>query len=246
MAVPIANIAIVWRGDRDARRNAPPANNRFHRVFEELAAVGIHAEPAVYDEEFADEARAQLLQADGVLVWVNPLQDGKKTREALDPLLREVAARGPWVSAHPDVILQMGVKEVLYRTKHLGWGTDTQLYRSPGEFRDAFPARLEASPRVLKQNRGNGGQGVWKVEAVSGAGTGEGRGRVLHAQRGSVPEEMPLASFMSRCESYFGWSGCIIDQPFQPRLPDGMIRCYMAGDRVAGFGHQYIKELIEH
>jgi hypothetical protein len=28
------------------------------------------------------------------------------------------------------------------------------------------------------------------------------------------------------------------------RLPDGMIRCYMAGDRVAGFGHQYIKALI--
>ena len=59
------------------------------------------------------------------------------------------------------------------------------------------------------------------------------------------PEELPLATFMSRCESYFGWGGCIIDQPFQPRLPDGMIRCYMAGDRVAGFGHQYIKALIE-
>ena len=52
MATPIANIAIVWRGDREARRNATPANNRFHRIFEELAAVGIHAEPAVYDEEF--------------------------------------------------------------------------------------------------------------------------------------------------------------------------------------------------
>ena len=163
MASP--KIAIVWRGDREARRNATPANNRFHRVFEELAAVGIDAEPAVYDEAFADEVRAQLLQADGVLVWVNPLQDGIKTREALDPLLREVAERGPWVSAHPDVILKMGVKEVLYRTRHLGWGTDTHLYRSAAEFRDAFPARLaQSGPRVLKQNRGNDGQGVWKVE----------------------------------------------------------------------------------
>ena len=70
-----------------------------------------------------------------------------KTREALDPLLREVAARGPWVSAHPDVILKMGVKEVLYRTKHLGWGTDTHLYRSAAEFRDAFPARLRQPAR---------------------------------------------------------------------------------------------------
>src|SRR3954464_6173692 len=162
-------IAIVWRGDREARRNATPANNRFHRIFEELATVGIHAEPAVYDEEFAYEVRAQLLQADGVLVWVNPLQDGQKTREALDPLLSEVAERGPWVSAHPDVILKMGVKEVLHRTRHLGWGTDTHLYRSAAEFADAFPECLRTEgPRVIKRNRGDGGQGVWKVELLPG------------------------------------------------------------------------------
>ena len=47
-------VAIVWRGDRDARINATPQNNRFHRIFEELMALGIQAEPAVYDESFAD------------------------------------------------------------------------------------------------------------------------------------------------------------------------------------------------
>jgi hypothetical protein len=240
--VASGKIAIVWRGDRAARSNATPANNRFHRIFEELAALGLRAEPAVYDEEFADEVRAQLLATDGVLVWVDPIHQGK-TREALDPLLRDVASRGPWVSAHPEVILKMGVKEILYLTKDLGWGTDTHLYRNPAEFRDAFAARLQQSgPRVLKQNRGNGGQGVWKVELVPGA---SGVVRVLHAQRGSVPEQLPLTSFMSRCETYFGWGGCIIDQPFQARLPDGMIRCYMGVNRVAGFGHQYIKALIE-
>ncbi|HEY3908517.1 MAG TPA: hypothetical protein VGM07_01345 [Stellaceae bacterium] len=96
---------------------------------------------------------------------------------------------------------------------------------------------------VLKQNRGNGGQGAWKSSACRG-GTREGIVRVLHALRGSVREEMPLLTFMKRCEPYFGLGGCIIDQPFQPRLPEGMIRCYMAGDRVAGFGHQLIKALI--
>jgi len=53
-------IAILWRGDAEARRLATPRNNRFYRVFEELAALGIDAEPAVYDEEFADEVREQL------------------------------------------------------------------------------------------------------------------------------------------------------------------------------------------
>jgi len=234
-------IAVVWRGDAAARAAATPQNNRFYRVFEELTAAGIYAEPAVYDESFEDEVRAQLLKADGVLVWVDPIHQGK-TRDALDPLLREVAARGPWVSAHPEVIVKMGVKEVLYRTRHLGWGADTHLYRTAAEFAAEFPARLRSSgPRVLKQNRGNGGQGVWKVEPSSGRSETV---RVLHAQRGSVPEELPLSEFMARCEPYFGWGGCIIDQPFQPRLPEGMIRCYMGVDKVAGFGHQLIKALI--
>jgi hypothetical protein len=203
MAEQIFKVAILWRGDREARQTATPANNRFHRIFEELEAVGITAEPAVYDEDFADEVREQLLGADGVLVWVDPIHQGK-TRQALDPLLRDVASRGPWVSAHPDVILKMGVKEVLYRTKHLGWGAETHLYRSSAEFHQAFPVRLQAGARVLKQNRGNGGQGVWKVELVDCGGGADRLVRVLHAQRGSIPEELPFDRFMGRCESYFG------------------------------------------
>jgi hypothetical protein len=237
-------IAILWRGDAEARRAATPQNNRFYRIFEELAAVGIYAEPAVYDEEFADEVREQLLAADGVLVWVDPIQQGK-TRAALDVLLRDAASRGPWVSAHPDVILKMGVKEVLYRTRHLGWGSDTHLYRTAAEFSAAFPRRLQSSgPRVIKQNRGNGGQGVWKVEQIPTRSDAADTVRVLHAQRGSIPQALPLPKFMERCEPYFAWGGCIIDQPFQPRLPDGMVRCYMGTDKVVGFGHQLIKALI--
>jgi hypothetical protein len=237
-------VAVLWRGDREARRNATPQNNRFHRVFEELAAAGIDAEPAVYDEEFGDEVRDQLLGARGVLVWVDPIHQGK-TRKVLDPLLREVAAHGTWVSAHPDVILKMGVKEVLHRTKHLGWGTDTHLYRTAMEFRAQFPARLrQEGPRVLKQNRGNGGQGVWKVEAVASSSGNAIPVRVLHAQRGSVFEHMTLDELMGRCERYFGDGGCVIDQPFQPRLPEGMIRCYVGIDKVVGFGHQLIKALV--
>jgi hypothetical protein len=244
MSSPIDKVALLWRGDREARRNATPQNNRFHRVFEELAAAGIGAEPAVYDEAFGDEVRDQLLRAQGVLVWVDPIHKGK-TRVALDPLLREVAAYGPWVSAHPDITLKMGVKEVLYRTKRLGWGTDTHLYRTIVEFRGQFPIRLwQEGPRVLKQNRGNGGQGVWKVEAVSSFSGDTMPVRVLHAQRGSVVEQTTLDDFMRQCERYFGDGGCIIDQPFQARLPEGMIRCYVGVDKVVGFGHQLIKALI--
>lgn len=243
MAKEIGKVALLWRGDRQARETAQAETSRFVRIFDALARRNIHAEPAVYADDLMDEVRAQLLGVDGVLVWVDPLSDGR-SRAALDPMLREVAAQGVWVSTHPDVIAKMGVKEILHRTRDLGWGTDTHIYRSAGAFRDEFPARLrETGPRVLKRNRGNGGQGIWKVELMS-EGPDAMCLRVLEARRGSVPEDISLAAFAARCDEYIEDDGCVIDQPFQARLPDGMIRCYMGGDGVLGFGHQLIKALI--
>lgn len=237
-------VAILWRGDHETRRAETPYNSRYRRVFEELIALGIDAQPVVYADDVADEVRKQLLTFDAVLVWVNPLDDGL-TRKVLDAVLRDAAATGPWISAHPEVILKMGVKEVLHRTRHLGWGTDTHLHRSMTDFLTAFPSSLRlGEPRVLKRNRGNGGQGVWKVELVEGTSAESKSVSVLHALRGSVPERLPVKEFMARCEPYFASDGCIIDQPFQPRLPEGMIRCYMGVDKVVGFGHQLIKALI--
>jgi hypothetical protein len=132
-------IAIVWRGDPASRAAATPENNRYHQIFSELLALGVEAEPAIYCEEMQDEVRAQLMSVDGVLVWVNPLE-GDRTREKLDALLRDVATGGRFVSAHPDAILKIGVKEVLHRTKHLGWGTETSLYRGVEYF--GTPSRL--------------------------------------------------------------------------------------------------------
>ena len=237
-------VALVWRGDQDARTQASAKTGRLAPVFEALAAEGVAAEPAVYYEEASAEVRAQLLEMDGVLVWVDPISDGRD-RTQLDPLLREVAAAGVRVSAHPDVILKMGVKEVLYRTRDLGWGADTHLYETPQDFRARFPAQLAAGPRVLKQNRGNGGQGVWKVELVQSAAAEPGAPvEVLHAQRGSQIEHLSLGALMDRCEGYFAGVGRLIDQPFQARLPEGMIRCYLVQDRVVGFGRQLIKALM--
>src|SRR5215471_21130860 len=67
--------------------------------------------------------------------------------------------------------LTMGVKEVLYRTSKLSRSADTDLYQSVEDFSRRFPARLATrGARVIKQNRGNGGQGVWKVELIGDVG----------------------------------------------------------------------------
>jgi hypothetical protein len=240
MSGDIGKVALLWRGDRDA---ASVRNTRLEPVFDALAARGIHAEAAVYSDDTVDEVHSQLLGVNGVLVWVDPISEGRN-RTKLDVLLRDISSYGVWVSTHPDVILKMGVKEVLHGTRHLGWGTDTELYRSMESLRARFPDRLLLhEPRVLKRNRGNGGQGVWKVERVLTADSSD-TVRVLEGRRGSVPAVMPLMAFLLRCEDYIEQDGCVIDQPFQPRLADGMIRCYVSTNRVVGYGHQLIKALI--
>jgi hypothetical protein len=167
--------------------------------------------------------------------------------------LREVSTAGVWVSAHPDVILKMGTKEILFRTRDLGWGAYTYLYKTVEEFKRDFPSRLASGgPRVLKQNRGNGGIGVWKIELTANASVSsvgdpspvasgaDATVRVQHARpRDTVTEEMRLADFMERCTEYFSGAGRMVDQQFQPRIADGMIRSYMVRNAVVGFAHQW-------
>ncbi|MGA8961252.1 MAG: Cj0069 family protein, partial [Pseudolabrys sp.] len=237
----VGRIAILWRGDEAARRGATPETSRFKAVFAALADLGVDAEAIVYEDDVLDAVRTQLATLDGVLVWVNPIHEGRN-RASLDALLREVAARGVWVSAHPDVILKMGTKEVLHRTRTMSWGCDTALYRTPEAMRAELPARLAAGPRVVKRNRGNGGEGVWKVETLAGPHN-RPTVRVLDATK-DASEELALDEFLERCLEYFE-DGCVIDQPFQARLSEGVVRCYMAGDGCAGFGHQKVKALVD-
>jgi hypothetical protein len=234
-------VGILWRGDTTARL----AGGRYQAVGDALTRYSLQVTGVPFTEEASDDARKQLLELDGVLVWVDPISSGRD-RTVLDPLLREVASQGVWVKTHPDVILKMGTKDVLVKTRDMAWGSDCYSYRTPEEMSEGLTARLAAGPRVLKQHRGNGGNGVWKVERL-GDSTETDPGspvRVLHAQRGSSVEEMPLDRFIDRCAVYFAASGCMIDQPYQERLPEGMIRCYMVGDRVAGFGHQFVTALL--
>ncbi|MDH4282699.1 MAG: Cj0069 family protein, partial [Myxococcales bacterium] len=250
-------LAILYPGDQESRRRATTENSRFADLFRAFAAEGVLAEPAVYHDECAGEVHQRLLGCDGVLVWVNPIEGGRD-RSVLDSLLREVASGGVFVSTHPDVILKLGTKEVLFRTREIGWGCDTHLYRDLDQMRRELPLRLAAGKaRVLKQNRGNGGDGVWRVQLARGdSGDEDGNPaasapaldtviRARHAKRGAVEEQMPIGEFCARCEVYFrAVDGRMIDQEYQERLPEGMIRCYLVHDRVAGFGHQAVNALF--
>jgi hypothetical protein len=234
-------VGLLWRAEWDPVQagSAVRATCRLHAMFAAFAALGVDAEPVVYSDETVDTVREQLLGLDGVLVWVNPVEQGRD-RSRLDPLLREVAGRGVWVSAHPDVILKMATKQVLVTTAAMSWSAAAHLYGSLDQLRTELPRRLEDGPVVLKQQRGMGGAGVWKVE-LRDAGLLD----VQHAASGSVPETVPQDEFFERCAPYFADSGAMVEQPFQPRLAEGMIRVYLCHDRVVGFAHQYPRGLLD-
>jgi len=60
-----------------------------------------------------------------------------------------------------------------------------------------------------------------------------------------VTEDVTLGEFIERCLPYFAWSGCIVDQSFQARLADGLIRCYLVHGEVVGFQHQWPGGLLD-
>jgi len=234
------SVALLYPGDRAARDRADPAESRFLALFDAFHAAGVVAEPAVYHDDFADEVAAQLRRVDGVLVWCNPIEGGRR-RDRLDAMLREIAQGGVFVSAHPDAILRLGTKDVLVEVRDLPFGSDVLRVDSLEQLAAELPGRLRGGARVLKQRRGHSGIGVWRIEGVAGSS----QLRVRHAQRGSEEECVELPALLQRLAPYFEAAngGHMIDQAWQPRLVDGMVRAYLIGDRVGGFGHQAINAL---
>jgi hypothetical protein len=219
------------------RHRSDPQESRFAALFDAFAAASIPAEPAVYHDEFAPEVRDQLLACDAVLVWHNPIEGGRP-RAVLDAMLRDVASHGVFVSAHPDTILRMGTKDVLLAVRDLPFGSDAWRVDSLAQLRDEVHERVSRGARVLKQHRGQSGIGVWRVESLGG-----GRYELRHAQRGALPEVIDWDGVSQRLAPYLEQGGHMVDQAWQPRLPEGMVRAYLVQGRVTGFGHQAVVAL---
>ena len=230
-------LAILYPGDRAARDRADPAQSRFAKLFDAFARVGVAAEPAVYHDDFRDEVLEQLLQVHGVLVWHNPIEGGRD-RSRLDSMLREVAAKGVFVSTHPDTILKLGTKDVLLAVRDLPFGSDVHRLDSLAQLRVELPGRLTLGARVLKQHRGHSGIGIWRIEQMD-----PGRFRIQHAARGAVREIVDFEGVVQRVAPYFEDAGHMIDQAWQARMVEGMTRVYLVQRRVAGFGHQAVVAL---
>ena len=232
-------VALMIYGDSNSNRDAL-TEEKYKDLAVTFSSQGFNIESVLYNDQSADKLAIELLQFDAVLVWVNPIEQGTN-RKKLDSLLAEISGKGCFVSTHPDVILKIGTKDVLYKTKDMDWGGDTKMYTSYKDFLSQFYTSLKTSGiRVLKQYRGNGGNGVYKIAYVSPEVV-----RLTHAIAGNEERILELNDFHNEFKSFFLNDGVLIDQEWNKNITNGMVRCYLTGKKVSGFGYQEINALYE-
>jgi len=207
-------------------------------MVEALRALGWAAEPIFY----RDEDRHTLFErvsatADAYVSRINPgTIPGGET--LYFDMLRRLCAAGVLGMPHPDAMIGYGAKDAL--VKLVGTGLvppDTAAYYSVAEFRERFPVSLAGGRRVLKQNRGSTGEGIWLVsvedpaDAVPGRPVpAEARVKCVEAVDNHV-EHHALGEFMDRCEQYIvGTHGMLVDMRFMPRIKEGEIRILLVGE----------------
>jgi len=217
------------------------SEEKYKTLAEHFVGSGISVETVLYNNSRAESLRDELRDMDALLVWVNPIEQGQD-RTLLDKLLVDLQSIDVFVSCVPETILKIGTKKVLFDTRNMEWGSDVRMYSTFDDFKNGFPDTAKnGKPRVLKQFRGNGGDGVFKVTSVS---DDSGKVSVLHAKRGSSEQSVSVDAFYEAFRPYFDSGGPMLNQEWNDNLMNGMVRCYMTGKRVVGFGYQEINALF--
>src|SRR5688572_10237870 len=234
------SVALMVYGNTSTKRDVL-SEEKYKDLATAFPAAGFTVMPVLYNDELRDSVYKNLMGVDAVLVWVNPIEQDKD-RKILDSMLSELAGTGCLVSAHPDTILKMGTKEILFQTKDMGWRSETKLYPNYENFVARFPESIKQSlVKILKQCRGNGGNGVFKI--VSDASGKELT--VIPAKESHNKLSYSWQDFFKAFSSYFSDGGLLIEQEWNPNQANGMVRCYLCGNKVAGFGYQEINMLYE-
>ena len=77
-------------------------------------------------------------------------------------LMNKYISEGKLVWSSPKIQTQMGAKDALVKIQNLNCGLeDTYAYYTPDELYEGFKKTCAFQPRVIKQNRGSAGEGIW-------------------------------------------------------------------------------------
>jgi len=206
---------------------------------------------------------------DALIVRCNPGQikaDGG-SQEKFDDGMRAMRKLGIQVWPSPDVMEFMGAKDALCKIATLNIGLpDTLAYYDEAAFVEGFKKCMAFQPRVLKQNRGSSGEGIWIIKLKDGnycKSYGERScddGEVLsmmeandnHAEEHTVAEVIEFC-MNGRTAKSGTWTskgvgkyleggkeagGLLVDQRFCPRIVEGELRYNCVGGTLVGIIHK--------
>ena len=231
------SIALILYGDSNSTRNAFTDDN-FKELAESLVEAGFNVESILYHHSKAKQLQSELERFTAVLSWVNPKERLERSADNLnlDDVLLSLSAKGVFVSTHPDIILKIGTKKVLYSSRNMDWGGDIELYADYDDFEKRFIKSLDkSSVRILKQHRGESGRGIFKVHLKDYENKTVS---VIHAASSSEERILSKDDFYNEFKKYFDEGGLLINQQWVRGITNGMVRCYLTGTRVSGFGYQ--------
>lgn len=193
-----------------------------------LKAKGWNAEVIFYSDETSDSIHDYVLStADAYVSRVNPgtIPGGE---EKYFKLLQKLCEEGVIGLSRPDAMEFHGARDALVKLNQTALvPPDTFAYYNAHQLHDKFPTSLSLGDRVLKQNRGSCGEGIWRVQVVDNrsfcAGQplpGDTKIKCTEAFDNNV-EYHDLKSFLNFCEKYLvGDNGKFIDMRYLPRIKE--------------------------
>merc|ERR1711957_928015 len=171
----------------------------------------------------------------------------------------------------PETMEKMGAKDALCCVKDMEFGLpDTLGYYSPEDMKTGFPKSIAFQPRVVKQNRGSAGEGIWIIklkdektycEKYGDRNCDLGEMLILKEANDFHEEEHTVGEFIEFCtngrsEASGTWTsigqgkyyeggveagGQMVDQRFLPRIEEGEARFVMIGTKLNHVEHyEYI------
>ena len=136
-----------------------------------MIGAGMSCQVIHYLHEEHDKFFDVVKNFDALIVRCNPGQikaDGG-SQEKFDEGMRKMLKLGIQVWPSPDVMEFMGAKDALTNIKDLSIGLpDTLSYYEEAAFIEGFKKTMAFQPRVIKQNRGSSGEGIWIIKLKSG------------------------------------------------------------------------------
>lgn len=209
-------------------------------IVKSIQDAGWNSEVVFYRPEWSDDLFTYVSENfDAYISRVNPgnIPGGEK---GYFELLNRLSEAGLVGMSTPTEMMAYGAKDALVKLADTDLvPDDTYAYYDVETFHKTFPSSISYGERVLKQNRGSTGSGIWRVQIQDPEvaknvepGTELPLDTKLKCTEAvdNHTEVRELGEFMDFCDQYIiGDNGMLVDMRFMPRIVEGEIRILLVG-----------------